>query len=944
MVAEISIVVDGQEIRTEAGKTIIQAATESGLYIPYLCYYPGMKPFGACRMCVVEVENMRGTPASCTTPVADGMIVNTNTPQIQDVRKGIVELVVSEHPHGCITCHRIDLCGPEDICQRHVSVNDRCVLCPKNERCELKDTTRYVGTGLTTPLTYNYRELPVLNKDPFYDMDYNLCIVCGRCVRACEELRGDSAITFTERAGVSLVGPAQGDSLLESGCEFCGSCIDVCPVGALVETEYKWEKAVDRVSTTCPHCPVGCQLKLEVDKRGRVIRSIPELEAEANHGQACFKGKFGLGFINSKSRLKSPLIRRNGSLEEASWDEAIKFVADNLDKYKTGEFMAIGSYRGTNEENYLLQKFTRTVMGTNNVDHATNTKPDMAQPLQEALGYQAATNPIWDLENTECIMVLGANVTEDHNVVGVPIKRAAKNGTNLIVIDPREIELTRYANLWIKPNPGTEGVVLGGMLKVITDEVLEDEVYLQEKCENIDGLKNSLWQFDLKRVESITGVSPEAIREAARSFAQTSASAIVYALDNIPLSQHIDCARAIVDLALVTGNLGKSNAGIYPLRPGTNDQGSWDVGCVPNMLPGYINVEDQEGSATIQTFWNVDLPKQPGVGLLHATSSISEGIIRSMLVVGDSPSFSDGSIGDLPSAVKDLEFLVVQDSFMSALAESADVVLPSVTFAEKEGTYTNIERRVQPLRNVLSVDGNSSMPDWWVTCQIARAMNASGFDYHCAAQILDEISTVVSSYSGIAYQSLLSKEGVMQPAVMPSFPIPSQLYPSLDGHNDGIQWPTTGENGDGTSTLYMDSFYDGKASLLPININDGRLVATEEHPFLLIPGRVLHQPQRDMDVVEEGRKNYIRRDEILELNVEDANELGFSEDAWIEIKSPTKSIVAKARRSDKIRKGTVAMTSLFGEVITELEASTAPDPMSRVDALRIVPVKLEKVE
>ncbi|MCH9037431.1 MAG: (2Fe-2S)-binding protein, partial [Chloroflexi bacterium] len=360
MVSAITISIDGQEIVTQPGKTIIQAAMESGLYIPYLCYYPGMKPFGACRMCVVEVENTRGTPASCTTPVANGMVVSTNTPLLLDLRKGITELIISEHPHGCLTCHRTDLnganlCGPEDICQRHVSVTDRCVACPKNERCELKDTTIFVGTGLTTPLTYQYRNLPVLTQDPFYDLDYNLCIVCGRCVRACEELRGDSAITFTERAGISLVGPAHGASLLESGCEFCGSCIDVCPVGALVESDYKWEKAVEHVSTTCPHCPVGCQLKLEVNKRGKVIRAIPELEAEANHGQACFKGKFGLNFINSRNRLKTPLVRRNGSLEEASWEEALALVAEKLSLYKGDQFAAIASYRGTNEENYLLQ-------------------------------------------------------------------------------------------------------------------------------------------------------------------------------------------------------------------------------------------------------------------------------------------------------------------------------------------------------------------------------------------------------------------------------------------------------------------------------------------------------------------------------------------------------------------------------------------------------------
>ncbi|MDE2941872.1 MAG: molybdopterin-dependent oxidoreductase [Chloroflexota bacterium] len=735
MASAITVVIDGKEIVTQPGKTIIQAAMDSGLYIPYLCYYPGMKPFGACRMCVVEVENARGTPASCTTPVADGMVVHTNTPQIQDLRKGITELIISEHPHGCLTCHRTnlygaDLCGPEDICQRHVSVTDRCVACPKNERCELKDTTIYVGTGLTTPLTYKYRELPVVTQDPFYDMDYNLCIVCGRCVRACEELRGDSAITFTERSGISLVGPSQGGSLLESGCEFCGSCIDVCPVGALVESSFKWEKAVDTVSTTCPHCPVGCQLKLEVNRRGRVIRAIPDLEAEANRGQACFKGKFGLEFVNSRSRLRNPLIRRDGVLEQASWEEAISLVAEKLAEYKGDSFAAIASYRGTNEESYLVQKFARTVMGTNNVDHASNLKPELARPLQDALGFQAATNPVWDLDNASCILTVSANVTEEHNVAAVPVKRAVQNGAKLVVIDPREVELTRYATVWVRPRPGTEGTVIAGMLKVISDEVLENQDFLRDRCENLDGLRNSLWRFDISRVATVTGVPEDDIRAAARTFAGSGPGAILYALDTVPASERTACVEAIIDLALLTGSVGSPHTGLYPLRPGTNDQGSWDLGCVPDLLPGYLPVGDADARSVISEAWGSELPSGAGMGILDAFEAAADGRVKAMMVIGDSASYHSGEMGDVFAAAGNLEFLVVQDTFLTGLAQAADVVLPSGTFAEKEGTYTSLERRVQPLRKVLEVRNSNAMPDWWIVCEIAKAMNAQGFDYH----------------------------------------------------------------------------------------------------------------------------------------------------------------------------------------------------------------------
>ncbi|MFH1560220.1 MAG: molybdopterin-dependent oxidoreductase [Chloroflexota bacterium] len=942
MASAITLFINGKEIQSQPGKTIMEAATEAGLYIPYLCYYPGMKSYGACRMCVVEIENVRGTPTACTTPVADGMVVLTNTPQLQELRKGIMDLVISEHPHSCITCHRIDLCGPQDICLRHVSVTNRCITCPKNHRCELRGTTLYVGMELATPLTYNYRNLPVLNRDPFYDRDYNQCILCGRCVRACEEIRGDNAITFMERSGVSQVGTAFGTSLLESGCEFCGACIDICPVGALVESDYKWEKAVEQVSTTCPHCPVGCQLKLGVNLRGKVIRSIPDLEAEANHGQTCFKGKFGLDFINSRARLKTPLVRRNGSLEEASWEEAISLVAEKLSAYKGDQFAAIASYRGTNEENYLLQKFARTVMGTNNVDHSSNLKPEMAAPLEVALGYQAATNPVWDLEDARCILAIGTNTTEEHNVVAVPVKRAVKKGAKLIVIDPREVELTRHATMWIRPRPGTDAILLGGMLRVIVDEVLQDEDFLRERCENLDSLKHSLWRFDLNKVEETTHVSQDEIRLAARTFAQNGPAAILYALDTVPESQHVDCVSALADLALLTGNIGRPNGGLYPLRPGTNDQGSWDMGCTPHLLPGYLPVEDPSARASIQQAWGVELPSGTGVGVNEVFQAVSAGRIKAMMVVGDSPSFSNGELGNVIEAAQGLEFLVVQDTFPSGLAQVAHVVLPSVTFAEKEGTFTNLERRVQPLRKVLDVQSTEARPDWWIVCQIAKAMNAQGFDYHCPAQVLDEISSLIPTYAGITYHRLLSKKSALQPLIWPNFPLPGQLYPAAGGLNAGLQWPCNTPENAGSPVLYAEGFPKGKARFISLELKEAPTMTTADFPLLFLPGRVLHQPHRDMEIQVAGPKNHIQRDELLEIHPTDAADLLIEEGDWVEVISLRERIRARAHLTARNFKGMVSATFLFGNLVTRLESSEDPDPMSRVPGLKVSPVKVGK--
>jgi predicted molibdopterin-dependent oxidoreductase YjgC len=942
MAGELTLQIDGNEVKTEPGKTIIQAAMDAGLYIPYLCYYPGMKPFGACRMCVVEVENARGTPASCTTPVAEGMVVWTKTDKIQDARKGIMELVVSEHPHGCLTCHRIELCGPQDICLRHVGVTDRCVSCPKNERCELKDTTQYIGMELTTPLTYKYRNLPIQNKDPFFDLDLNLCIVCGRCVRACEELRVDSAITFTERSGVSLIGPSHGSSLLESGCEFCGSCIDVCPVGALVEREYKWEKATDRVSTTCSLCPVGCQLKLEVNKRGKVIRAIPELDAEANHGQACFKGKFGFDFVNRKERLKTPLIRHGDLLEEATWEEAIAYIVHNLNNYVGDQFASIGSYRGTNEENYLLQKFTRAVMKTNNVDHSTNLKPEMTRTLREALGYNGATNPIWDLENSSCILAVSTNVTEEHNVVSVPIKRAAKNGSKLIVIDSREVELTRYATQWLRPKPGTDAVVVGGILRVIVDEVMEDQEFINSNCNDTQELKKSLWQYDLVKVGIITGVTEEEIRKAARSFALSDTASIVYALDTIPSTHSEELVKAITNLSLLTGNLGKPNSGIYPLRPGTNDQGSWDVGCVPDYLPGYRSVGDQSVS-DVATLWGVDLPTSQGLGIVDIFGAVEKEQIKAMLIVGDSLSYYNGSVGDVKEVIKKLDFLVVQDTFLSALSESADVILPSVTFAEKEGTYTNLERRVQPLTKVLETQNTQAMPDWWILAQIGYAMEGQGFEYHCPAEILDEIASLVEEYSGISYGRLVS--GVSKlPIVIGASPLPSQLLPASAGQNNGLQWPCKAKDDLGTPILYTSGFKNRQALFMALSSPEAPVMTDTDYPFVFLPGRILHDPRRELTVEVSGQRNSVKREELLEINPSDAASLGIADGDWLEITSRNKTIKAKASLTDIVFTGTASATFLFADLATSLDSSEEPEPMSKVPTLDASAVKISKIK
>jgi formate dehydrogenase alpha subunit len=733
-------------------------------------------------------------------------------------------------------------------------------------------------------------------------------------VRVCNEIQGLGALAvFNDGISSKIITSAGDNPIVESPCESCGQCVAKCPTGALVPKDFRWP--TQEIKTICPYCGVGCGIYLSV--HGNEVVSVGgDPESPVNRGSLCVKGQFGLDFINHPDRLTSPLIRRNGELVETTWDEALNLVAKKLAQYKGSEVAVISSAKCTNEENYLIQKFARVVLNTNNIDHCARLchAPSVAG-LVQSFGSGAMTNSIDEIARAATILAIGTNTTATHPIIGLKVRKAVRDGAKLIVANPREIDLCRIAHLWLRHRPGTDVALLMGMMRVIVDEGLTDTSFIEERCENFDAFERSLRPFNLDFVQQTTGVPGEQIAEAARIYATNKPATILYAMG---ITQHIhgtDNVLAIANLAMLTGNIGKPSTGVNPLRGQNNVQGSCDMGALPDVYTGYQRVDDQKARKKFGAAWGHSLPQKLGLTLTEIFEAANNGKIKALYLVGENPMLSDPDIKHIQQALEKLNFLVVQDVFLSETARLAHVVLPAATFAEKDGTFTNTERRVHRIRKAIEPVGNSQ-PDWWITCQIAQRMGSKGFGFDHPSQVMEEIARLTPSYGGISYKRLERR---------------------------GLQWPCPTRKHPGTPILHVDSFVRGKGMFIPLEYKPAAELPDDTYPLILTTERSLFHYHTGTFTRKVKGLNILHNEELVGINPADAKALRFADGDRVKVISRRGEVTARVKVTSASPPGVLNMSFHFAESPTNMVTNPAIDPVSKIPELKVCAVRIEKV-
>jgi formate dehydrogenase alpha subunit len=888
----MKVSIDGRAVDVGAGATVLDAVNALGIALPQLCKDPDRAPLGACRTCLVHVDGMRGTPAACHLPARDGMIVSTTHPEAVRVRAAVLDLTRSMlRPDG-------DGFGQvAEAWARHA-----------------------LAAPSFAPL---HRFAPDASKS-FFVLDREACILCGRCTTACDDVQHIGAIAMLGRGHRMKVGVFGDGALASSVCTSCGQCVATCPTAALRAKESP-APIRRRVETTCPYCGVGCGIVLGVRDDERLALMADDVPANGSSlGMLCVKGRFATGFVHAGDRVTTPLVRRDGRWREASWDEALDVAAAGLARHR-GRFAALASAKATNEDGYVIQKLCRVVMGTNNVDHCTRLcHSPSVEAMLASMGSGATSNSYADYEEAGCLMIVGADASANHPVIAVRFRRAMSRGARIIVVNPRRIELVNQADLWLAQRAGTDVALFNAMAKVIVDEGLADLEFIRTRTEGFDAWQASLAGFGLDRAARITGVPAEDIRQAARWYARPpfSGSCLVWGMGITQHTNGIHNAHAVLNLSLVAGQLGRPGSGISPLRGQNNVQGCGDAGCIPTNLPGYQGYD----AATLDRFqaaWDVRPPAQAGLVVTDMIEACLDGRVRAMYVVGENPLLSEPDLHHATRAIEQLDVLVVQDLFLHETAERADVFLPAASFAEKEGTFTNSERRVQRVRRTLAPAGQAR-PDWWIAAELARRVaRRLGLDvdrqfvYRDAAQIFDEMAALVPFLGGISHARL-----------------------DRDG---GLQWPCPAADHRGTRFLYAEAFPRGKARFIPaIQTAEAAELPDAEYPLVLNTGRLLYHwhggtiTRRVPGLVELAPR--------LEVSIHpaDAGPLGIADGDAVRVASRRGELTGRARVTDAVRPGAIFIPFVkLEDSAANFLTNSASDPISRIPEYKVCAVRVE---
>ena len=914
----VTLTIDGAQVTVPAGTSLMRAALMAGTQIPKLCATDSLEPFGSCRLCLVEIEGRKGFPASCTTPAQDGMRVLTQTPRLQELRKGVMELYISDHPLDCLTC-------------------------AANGDCELQDMAGV--TGLRN-VRYGFDGANHLNSakdesNPYFTYDPSKCIVCNRCVRACEETQGTFALTISGRGFDSRVSAGQDQPFMESECVSCGACVQACPTATLQEKSVIWLGQPEHsVVTTCAYCGVGCGFKAEM-KGNQVVRMTPWKDGKANEGHSCVKGRFAWGYATHQDRITKPMIRKHitDPWQEVSWEEAIGYAASEFKRiqatYGKDAIGGITSSRCTNEETYLVQKLIRAAFGNNNVDTCARVcHSPTGYGLGQTLGTSAGTQTFKSVEHADVMLVMGANPTDGHPVFASRMKRRLREGARLIVIDPRRIDLVESAHVkadfHLALKPGTNVAMITALAHVVVTEGLLDEAYIAERC---DGKSFDDWRAFVAKQENspeatadITGVPAEQVRGAARLYAQGLPgqklsgpsgrfnSAIYYGLGVTEHAQGSTAVMGIANLAMATGNIGREGVGVNPLRGQNNVQGSCDMGSFPHELPGYRHISDTTTRNLFEAAWGVTLDPEPGLRIPNMFDAALDGSFKGLYCQGEDIVQSDPDTQHVAAAMMAMECIVVQDIFLNETAKYAHVFLPGSSFLEKDGTFTNAERRISRVRKVMPP--MAGYADWESTQLLASAL---GYPMHYThpSQIMDEIAALTPSFAGVSFDKI--------------------------DRLGSVQWPcndTTAEAG--TAIMHIDRFVRGKGRFIITQYVASDEKVTRKFPLILTTGRILSQYNVGAQTRRTPNSQWHHED-LLEIHPHDAQERGIKDNDWVGIQSRAGDTVLRARVTSRMQPGVVYTTFHFPEsganVITTDSSDWATNcPEYKVTAVQVMPV------